>query len=275
MKLINLKNEELLIDKDSIEPLIIIYDLEKEPKNKIKIKIKDNINASIVEVFNGLSVIGDYSREIIVGENSNLEYLKYQDLGLDSIVDFNYDINIKKDAVLNLFNIELGFGSTKNLYNTNLDNENSQYLVNGLVKIKNESDIKSTFKTVHNNENCLSNITYKHILDDKTKAIFEAKSIVNEKALNSKVFQNSQTLLLSEDAVIFAQPHLEINIDELEASHGATTGSLDEEQIFYLMQRGISKQVAKNMLLKAVENKIYDKIIDKNIKEFIQNNTRS
>lgn len=275
MKLINLKNDELLIDKDTNEPLIIIYDLEKENKNEIKIRIKNGVKASIVEIFKGSDLIGEYDREFLVEENSRLEYVRYQELGVNAIVDFNYKIALEENSSLNMINLEFGFGSTKSFYNTNLDYENSQFTVNGLVKIKKESDLKSTFRTIHNAANCISDIAYKHLLADKVKATFDVKSIVNEKALNSKVFQNSETLLLSEDAVIFAQPHLEINIDELEAAHGATTGSLDEEQLFYLQARGISKQDASNILLKAVENKVYDKIIDTNIKEFIQGNKRS
>ena len=72
-----------------------------------------------------------------------------------------------------------------------------------------------------------------------------------------KAFQNCNTILLSDDATIFAQPHLEIYIDELEASHGTTTGTLNKEQLLYLQSRGISKDKAYDMLLlKAFESSI-------------------
>ncbi len=275
MKLINLKNEELLIDKDTIEPLVISYDLKKEGHNKIRIKLKKGVKASIIEIFSGGNSIGEYERDLVIEDGAKLEYLKYQTLEKKSVVDFNYKINLGNESKINMFNLEFGEGSTKSTYETPLDNENATFNVNGLVKIYNDSDSKSIFRTIHNVPNALSDIAYKHLLNDKVKATFDAKSIVNEKALNSKVYQNSETLLLSEDAVIFAQPHLEINIDELEASHGATTGSLDEEQLFYLQARGISKEEAKQMLLKAVENKIYDKIEDIKIKEFIKNQKKA
>lgn len=270
MKLINLKNEEVLLDKNTTEPLILIYDLKKENKNEIKIRVKENIKASIVEIFLGTETISEYNREFVIEDNANLEYLKFQKLDKNCVADFNYEIYLEKKSHLNMINLEFGLGSVKNSYETFLNYENSKFNVNGLVKIYEESDLKSIFKTIHNAPNCLSDIAYKHILNDKTKATFEVKSIVNEKALNSKVYQNSQTLLLSDDATILAQPHLEINIDELEASHGATVGSLDEEQLLYLQARGISKEKAREMLLKAVENKVYDKIEDTNIKKFIE-----
>ena len=75
--------------------------------------------------------------------------------------------------------------------------------------------------------------------------------------------------------MIFAQPHLEINIDELEASHGATTGTLDKEQLLYLESRGIPKELAYDILLKAFEEKIANNIKDEIIKEFIETYERS
>ncbi|MDN5105334.1 SufD family Fe-S cluster assembly protein, partial [Aliarcobacter butzleri] len=82
---------------------------------------------------------------------------------------------------------------------------------------------------------------------------------------------NCNTILLSDDATIFAQPHLEIYIDELEASHGTTTGTLNEEQLLYLQSRGIRKEKAYDMLLNAFESSIKDNIKDEKIKEFIEN----
>lgn len=275
MKLINMKSEELLIDKNTLEPIIIVYDLKKENKNSRKIKIKKDIKASIIEVFTGNDTTAEFEREFIIEENAKLEYLKLQDFGEKALVDFNYKIQPYENSKINIINLDYGVGTTKSFIETNLDYENIKFIVNGLVKINKQSNSKSVFKTVHNAANSLSDIAYKHILDEKAKAVFEAKSIVYEKALNSKVFQNSQTLLLSEDAIIFNQPHLEIHIDELEAAHGATTGSLDEEQLLYLQARGISKQKAVQMLLKAFENKVYDKIIDIKIKEFLENYKRN
>jgi Fe-S cluster assembly protein SufD len=88
------------------------------------------------------------------------------------------------------------------------------------------ASLLSFIKTIHNEKSSISNINYKHSLKDSSKAVFKAKSIVNETALFSKAFQNCNTILLSDDATIFAQPHLEILIDELEASHGTTIETL-------------------------------------------------
>ena len=270
MKLINFEKNELLIDKDTKEPIIFIYDLKDRVKESFKIRVKKGIKASFVEIFIGLEnrVL---KRELIVEEDAKLEYLKYQDIDNEAKLDLDYKLILKNSSKLLMTNLELGKGLSKNSFETNLDSENSNLKISGLVKLYKDANSSSIFITKHIAKNCSSDIRYKHALDDKTKALFDAKTIVEEEANFSKVLQNSNTLLLSDDAVIFARPHLEINIDELEASHGATTGSLNEEQLLYLCSRGIAKKVAYEMLLKAFENEIYDNIQDIKIKDFVKN----
>lgn len=269
MKLIDLKNNELLIDKNTDEPIVIIYDLDSENQTFLKIKVKEHIKASLVEVFLSKNANKSFEREFIIEEGASFEYLKYQSISKVSKIEIDYEIKLKENSSLNIINLELGLGENKNSFNTNLEYTNARLSINGLVKLFEDTNSSSKFSTKHIAQNCFSDIKYKHSLNDKSKALFEAKSIVEERANFSKVLQSSDTLLLSDDAIIFAQPHLEINIDELEASHGATTGTLDEEQLLYLQARGIPKAKAKEMLLKAFENEIYDNIQDIKIKEFI------
>lgn len=277
MKLINLENNELIIDKDTIEPITIIYNLDNEIKNSLKIQIKENIKASIIEVYlNGKKDINyDLKKDFIVEKDAKLESLKYQDINENASLNLDYTIDLKENATINMTNFELGNGTNENYYNTNLNNENSSLIIHGLVKLFDKTKSNSTFNTIHNAKNTFSDVSYKHSLHDSSKAIFDAKSIVNENANFSKVLQNTKTILLSDDAVIFARPHLEISIDELEASHGATTGSLDKEQLLYLQARGIPKDMAYEMLLKAFENEVYDNIQDPKIKDFVENFKRS
>ena len=152
------------------------------------------------------------------------------------------------------------------MFNLNEINKDLTYLSN----VRQIDLVKKAYLSINNAKNSLSNINYKHSLKDSSKAVLKAKSIVNETAIGTKAFQNTNTILLSDDAVIFAQPHLEIYIDELEASHGATTGTLDKEQLLYLEARGIPKKLAYDMLLKAFEEKIAHNIKDEIIKEFIK-----
>jgi len=270
----------ITINKNIAEPIFLIHKIKENDTfftNSLKIKVAKDINAQVVEVFVNTSSNSAYcvNRIFELDENASLEYVKVQDISASNSFVFNSYIEQKESSILDFTNFEYGNGFILNNFLNNINNENITYNLNGLVKLKDETTCSNLIKTIHNARNSLSNINYKHSLKDSSKAVFKAKSIVNETALFTKAFQNTNTILLSDDAVIFAQPHLEIYIDELEASHGATTGTLDKEQLLYLQSRGIPKELAYDMLLKAFEEKIANNIKDEIIKEFIQNYERN
>lgn len=268
------KQVVLTINSNIPEPICLIHKIKDDETfftNSLKIEVKENVKASVIEVFTNTSNNSAYcvNRSFEVSENSKFEYTKVQDINDNNYLLFNLDIEQKENSKCKITNFEYGTGFIINNFINILDNKNCDYELNGLVKSVDSSNTANLIKTVHNDENSISNINYKHSLKDHSRAVFKAKSIVNKKALFSKAFQNSNTILLSNDAAIYAQPHLEILIDELEASHGATTGTLDKEQLLYLQSRGINKDLAYEILLKAFESKIYDNIDDELIKEFI------
>ena len=273
------KQKIITINKNIAEPIFLIHKLKENETfytNSLKIKVAKDIKASVVEVFVNSCTNSFYSvnRKIELEENSSLEYVKIQDINASNSMIFSLAIEQKDSSNLEISNFEYGNGFIINSFENIINAQNSNYELNGLVKLFDDSNTSNLIKTIHNEKSSISNINYKHTLKDSSKAVFKAKSIVNETALFSKAFQNCNTILLSDDATIFAQPHLEIFIDELEASHGTTTGSLDKEQLLYLQSRGISKDKAYEMLLSAFENKIVDNIKDTIIKEFVQNYKR-
>ncbi|KAB7885821.1 SufD family Fe-S cluster assembly protein [Poseidonibacter ostreae] len=274
------KNQVILTINSNIpEPICLIHKIKENETfftNSLKIEVKENVKASVIEVFTNTSTNSAYcvNRSFEVNENANLEYAKIQDINDLNYLLFNLDVNQKDNSKCKITNFEYGTGVIVNNIVSILDNKNCDYELNGLVKSIDSSSTANVIKTVHNKENSISNINYKHSLKDNSRAVFKALSRVNKDALFSKAFQNSNTILLSNDAAIYAQPHLEILIDELEASHGATTGTLDKDQLLYLQSRGINKNLAYEILLKAFESKIYDNIEDKLIKEFIDSYER-
>ena len=269
------KQKIITINKNIPEPIFLIHKLKENETiftNSLKIKVAKDIKASVVEVFVNSCQNSFYAvnRKIELEENASLEYVKIQDIDTLNSMIFALAVEQKNSSNLEISNFEYGDAFVVNSYENIINSELANYELNGLIKLNKEATTSNLIKTIHNEKNSISNINYKHSLKDSSKAVFKAKSIVNETALFSKAFQNCNTILLSDDATIFAQPHLEILIDELEASHGTTTGTLNKEQLLYLQSRGISKNEAYEMLLSAFENKIVDNIKDEIIKEFIK-----
>ena len=265
----------LTIKKDLEEPLIIVNSLKDDSTlftNNLLIEVKSGVKASVIEVFVSSSKNSTIlaNRTIKVEENGSLEYAKIQDINLSNSLVFSCKAVQEDKSNLKISNFELADGFVVNSFENKIDSVEVNYELNGLNKLRNSANCSTLVKTTHNNQSSRSNINYKNSLLDSSRAVVKIKSIVTQNGLYSKAFQNCNSILLSDDAVIFAQPFLEIFIDELEASHGTTTGTLNKDQLLYLQSRGISKEQSYEILLEAFETSIKDNIKDEKIKQFIE-----
>jgi len=112
----------------------------------------------------------------------------------------------------------------------------------------------------HQMPNCTSRQIVRGVLDDQAKGIFQGKVIVARDAQKTDGNQMSRTLLLSRKCEADAKPELEIYADDVACSHGATVGEIDDNHLFYLMSRGISKTDARQMLIEAFLAEVLDDI---------------
>jgi len=174
-----------------------------------------------------------------------------------------------RNSTLNIVSANANAKKSINLWDFRLDNEGINLNINAIVNLKEKMTSANIANITHNESNIKSEINVKHILDDKSHGIFEVKSTINNKASNSKVFQSSKTTLLSDDARIDAKPQLLILTDNLEAKHSATCGTINEEELYYLISRGISYKKAQTMLIESLEIDIIEKIENKIVRDFV------
>jgi Fe-S cluster assembly protein SufD len=99
--------------------------------------------------------------------------------------------------------------------------------------------------------NCDSTESFKAVIDDAAKAIFQGKIVVAQDAQKTDAQMAINSLLLSETADMVAKPELEIFADDVTCAHGATCGDIDEDLMFYLLARGIGPKDARKLLLQA------------------------
>ena len=105
-----------------------------------------------------------------------------------------------------------------------------------------------------------SNQLIKYVLDDKARGRFIGDLKIVQDAQQTEAHQTNRNLLLSETAEMRTQPQLEIYADDVKATHGASTGQLDESALFYMQQRGISKQKARQLLVGAFMKEVIETI---------------
>jgi len=186
----------------------------------------------------------------------------------DSTYIFSHSVKVEENAVANIHSFDFGEGKSLQLYKATLQ-KNSHINSYHLLFSKSDSNIGTVSKIIHEDENAKSIQKSKNILQDKTKAIFDALIKIENSAKGSITHQNSQAILLNDGALMASKPQLEIYIDDVEASHGSTIGELDKDQLFYLRSRGISEAEAKKLLILAFANEMIDVIEDDDIKEFL------
>ena len=216
----------------------------------------------------------------------------------DTLVMYGYDLHIEKDSTLRMLKLQnmydskysiiashkmnvaknanaifksFDFGGDHGLQLLKVDLEERAHIeANHLLYVNQHSRRGTVSEIVHKGEHSTSKQEAKNILDGNTRGIFDALIRVEPTAKHTKAEQNSKAVLLHEKAYMASKPQLEIYIDELEASHGSTTGQLDSKQIFYLQSRGLSYDEARKMLVIAFANTLIEKVMDARYQERIK-----
>lgn len=130
----------------------------------------------------------------------------------------------------------------------------------GLYLIDGNSHVDNHTLVDHAQPNCFSNELYKGVQSGTSTAVFNGKVMVRLDAQKTNAFQSNKTVLLSPGARINTKPQLEIFADDVKCSHGATTGRLDEEALFYLRSRGLDKAAAMSLLTFAFATDVLEKL---------------
>ena len=204
--------------------------------------------------------------EIFMDENSNLNYFTDQNINKNYLYN---SINVfqKKDSVSNFHTYSFSGAIIRNNLNIKLTEKNCYANMYGFYAIKNSSHIDNHTSVDHIDESSISNEHYKGIIDKESNGVFNGKIYVRQKAQKTNAFQANNNILLSDSAKVNTKPQLEIWADDVKCSHGCTVGQLDEDALFYLMSRGISRKDATSLLLSAFSTDITDKIDDEDIRE--------
>ena len=115
-----------------------------------------------------------------------------------------------------------------------------------------------------------SDMLYKGIMENKSRAVFNGKVHVEKNAQKILAQQANHHLLLSQQAEAYSKPELEIYADDVKCKHGATTGQLDQDALFYLRARGIEEADAVAMLLQGFSDNIMQRITHQGVKMRVQ-----
>lgn len=148
-----------------------------------------------------------------------------------------------------------------------LAGERSTLSLDGVALLRGQEHIDTTLVVTHKAPHCASRETFRHIVDDGATGVFQGKIIVSPGAQKTDGKMMSKAILLADSAVMNNKPELEIFADDVVCGHGATVGALDDDQVFYLMARGIPRAEAEALLLEAFAGAVIDTISHEKTRE--------
>lgn len=156
---------------------------------------------------------------------------------------------LKRNASLNTVQFTQGSATVRHDYRVALLGENAEALLNGLWMLDHQCESHTHVFMDHQAPHCHSHQLFKGVLNGMSRSSFEGKIMVRQEAQKTEAYQMNPNLILSERAHADSKPNLEIFADDVKASHGATIGQLDEDQLFYMRTRGLPEAVSKNLLI--------------------------
>jgi len=211
-----------------------------------------------------------YGYDMHIAQDSTLRVVKMQNLQDNHYAMVaSHRVNVARNANAILKSFDLGGDQALQLLKVELA-ERAHVDAGHLLYLNADAKRGTVSQIVHVGEHSSSKQEAKNILYGEARGIFDALIRVEHSAKYTKAEQNSKAILLHDKAYMAAKPQLEIYIDELEASHGATTGQLDRKQLFYLKSRGISYVEARKMLVIAFANTLIEEVKDTRQQERIK-----
>jgi Fe-S cluster assembly protein SufD len=198
--------------------------------------------------------------EVFVGEGARVSHYKVQDEGAAAFHVASTRAELSRSASYDLTTVTLGAQLSRHNIEVLLEGEGAECRVDGLYIVGAGQHTDTHSLIDHRVPNCASRQNYKGILDGRSRAVFNGRVFVREEARGTDAEQSNKNLLLSREARVDTKPQLEIYNDDVKCSHGATVGQLEEEELFYLISRGLHTDLARNLLTYGFAEEVVAKI---------------
>ena len=139
--------------------------------------------------------------------------------------------------------------------------------------LKNNEDHEIKVRINHLAENTNSYQFSKSIIDGTAKGVYQGKIFVDQIAQKTNGYQLIKSVLLSDQCTFHSKPELEIYADDVKCSHGSSSTSLNKDELFYLMARGIPEDQAKKLIVEGFLSEVVEKISDEHFKNYFLKKT--
>lgn len=202
----------------------------------------------------------NYVAEFYVGSQGNLTHYRVQDEGPRVTEVATFDAHQEADSEFTTLTVGLSGELLRNNVRVVSGGSHTDTHMNGLFMLDGKTHADNATFMDHASADCESNELYKHVLWDDATGVFNGKILVRPDSQRIDAYQSSRAILLGDGSTMNSKPELEIYADDVQCSHGAATGKLDDDALFYLRARGLTLQNARALLLLAFAREVTDTI---------------
>ncbi|WP_018258086.1 Fe-S cluster assembly protein SufD [Halomicrobium katesii] len=205
--------------------------------------------------------------EVAAEENSSVQYGTLQNLDDDS-----YNFQVKRGhagtyATVDWIEGNIGSRLTKSNVETRLLGDASESQIVGAFFGHEDQHFDIASRVWHEAEHTTADLVTRGVLDDAARSVYEGVQDVGREAWDTNSYQRENTLMLSDESEADASPKLIINNHDTEASHSATVGQVDEEDMFYMTSRSVDPESAENMLVEGFFVPVFEEIAVDELRE--------
>ncbi len=226
--------------------------------------LEEGAEATFIDEYGSAESVSDALHvgaiELLVRDNASLMYASLQDFGTN-MWQFNHERGrVGRDARLDWVTSAMGTRLLKAFQTVELDGQGSWARMSGLFFANGRQHFDLDTQQNHNAPDTVSDLLYKGALRDKSRSVWQGmiKALPGSQRIDG--FQANRNLLLDKDARADSIPGLEIEADDVACTHASTVGKIDEEEVFYLMSRGIPRETAVQMVVEGFFDPLMQRI---------------
>lgn len=256
---------ELSVEKNvkADDPIWIVNVLTEGgvSNTSLKVNLGENSTTELAEVSFSLDNVPGFvnmTSDINAESGAKLNHFIFQALGLHDGVSHHLTLNLEKDSDVTTVNVADKYAWSRNSVVAKLKSEGASISLFGLNLPTAEQFVDHCLKVIHAAPLTISRQLYKGVLSGKSKSIFNGKITINRGSKGASAEQLNKNIICDKSAEAITRPQLEINTDDVKATHGATIGKINLEELFYLESRGIPLDLARRILTEGFVREVLD-----------------
>lgn len=261
-------------------PLTVVWDLSLGGawmSSQLVVRLQRGAQVSIVEQFSSSDQTLCHQHgltDLFLCDGANLDYVRLGDFAPTTYFLGGVFASLARDAQLSAFAYTQGANLSRNEVGIRFDAPGAHADVNGVYLPRGREVVDFHTTLEHAAEHCASNETFRGIVGDHANAVFNGRIHIHEGAQKTVAQLSNKNLLTSDTAQLNTKPELEIYANDVQCAHGATVAQLNDEAVHYLRSRGVSKEVAVQLISIGFVETLFERVRHQSVREWLRQQTR-